>query len=267
MSWDPRVVKQTALPGFGPAPYLPPVYDEKTRRLAEVTDAFFAGPGRGKSHALFCQLEAAVNVIQDEGLRARILVYCAFGRIQPVDMPIPDGVTVTSTLDLADAWNDDDGLYTVVRRGAVDAAGKPVTLRSLMGLCEPGIPTLVFVDEAGHACKGLTPRERDELSAVMAAGRGGLPDLGIGPVVIRMAAQLPSQVHPDIRSQVSRQWYGPYPGNDAGAGIPPVAKLPKIDKDPWGSFYSASTGVVLLATDYDKAIIKASHGADWGAKK
>lgn len=259
-------MSQPTLPGFTPPAYMPPVYDEKTRRLTEVTDAYFAGPGRGKSHVLFCQIEAAVNAIQDERLHARVLVYCALGRLCPPDREVPAGVTVTETLDLADAWGNENGLYTVVRRGTLDGE-RPATFRSILKLCEPGVPTLLFVDEAGLACKGLTAREREELSAVMSAGRGGLADLGIGPVIIRMAAQMPSQIHPDIRSQVSRQWYGPYPGDQSGAGIPPVARLPKIDRDPWGSFYSASTGIVRLQTHYDDTLIIASHGADWGARK
>lgn len=249
-------------------PYMPPVYDVRTGRLTEDMDLWAAPMGRGKSHALFAQVCAAVDHIQEEGLRARVLVYCALGRIQEPGEPIPDGVTVTASLDLADAWGDDDGLYTVVRPDVVGDDGRPVvTLRSVLRLCEPGMPTLLFVDEMGVACQSLSRRELDELATYMPTARAGHRGMGVGPTIIRGTCQSPAQVPPSVRSRMTRHWIGPYPSADAGAGIPPPSRLPQVGRDPWGSFYSSATGIVQVVTTYDKSLIRATHGADWGARK
>lgn len=242
-------------------PYIPPVYDASTGRLTEQGDLYAAPTGGGKSHALAASCEAAVRTIQEEGLRARVLLYCALDRIRSV----PEGAIILDGQVDPGVW-DADPLYVVVRPGRPDEKGRPaVTMRSLLTMARPDAPTLVYVDEGGIATMALTAKERGELEAILVAGRGGHDGYGVGPIVLRTAAQRPAQLPPSVRDvALHRKFFGRY-GDDA-TGVPPVRHLPH-DGSPWGTFYQPGHGLVQLCMVYDKTLLHLDHGGDWGARK
>jgi hypothetical protein len=241
-------------------PYVPPVYDASTGRLTEQGDLYAAPTGGGKSHALAASCEAAINTIAEHGLKARVVLYCSLDRIRTV----PDGAILLDGKVDAAVW-DADPLYVVVRPGRGEDGRPAVTMRHLFGMARPDAPTLVYVDEGGLGTMALKPKEKAELEAILIAGRGGLPELGVGPVVLRTAAQRPAQLPPAVRDvALHRKFFGRY-GDDL-TGVPAARHLPH-EGSPWGTFYAPGQGLVQLCMKYDKELLHLDHGADWGAKK
>lgn len=261
---------QAHLPGIITHPPGTPAVLDSSGRLSQSGSGRFGLTGSGKSLALWAHCECVINTIQDEGFRARVLMYCALDRLEGAC----EGAVLLDGEVQPDVW-DDDPLYVVVRPGLDPETGKPrVNLRQLMSMARPdGIPTFVFIDEVGEAMKTgqdgiLSAADRNALASIAVAGRGGHRVLGVGPTVWHVAAQQPAQVHPSVRNvAIHHKVFGPYGEDDGGAGIPSHRVLPPVGS-PVGTFYdTASKRVVRLPTTYDRTLIIASHGADWGARK
>lgn len=224
--------------------------------------ALVAAPtGRGKSFALWSSAEEAIVKAHRDSIRVRVVLYCSLDRLHSA----PEDCIIADRPDPS-VW-DTEPTYVLIRPGLDPETGAPaVGMADLLQLASPGDPVLFYIDEIGVAMSRLDTRGLQAIEYALVSGRTSTSTRS--PCAIRGAVQRIQQVPPKLAEVgFHYKWIGPYDDPRAAERLGARVVLPSQSSPP-GTFYScAERRIVTLPMSYDRDLIHAHHGAEWGLKR